>query len=83
MPQSVAQTDPEIQRIQEIWDEYQKTHDVSALHGKPVGVDPISGGVWFGESAREIADRARADGVERVVCFRVGLGYYLRKGGRR
>ena len=83
MSASASQVDPELQRVFDIWAEYQKTHDVSALHGKPVGVDPIGGGVWIGDSGREVADRARAEGVERVIVFRVGLGYYLRKGGLR
>jgi hypothetical protein len=83
MTPATAQSDPELQRVFDIWAEYQKTHDVSALQGKPVGIDPVGGGVWFGDNGREVAERARADGVERVIVFRVGLGYYLRKGGRR
>ena len=83
MSESLAQTNPELERVFEIWAEYQKTHDVSALHGKPVGIDPIGGGVWIGETGREVADLARAEGVNRVVVFRAGLGYYLRKGGRQ
>jgi hypothetical protein len=66
------------------WAEYQKTHDVSDRHGQAVGIDPESGRVWFGESAIEVSDNARADGVDRpLYVVRVGYDYYQRKGGRR
>ncbi len=79
-----AQSDPRTQRALEIWREYERTHDVTALHGKAVGIDPDSGRVWFGDRARDVAQAARADGVtSRLLTIRVGLGYYQRKGGRR
>lgn len=63
------------------WENYQKTHDVSALRGKAVGIDPHSGRVWFGDNAREVVQNARADGVtSSLLGLRVGENFYLRKG---
>lgn len=77
-------TEEDTQRALKFWEEYQKTHDVSALHGKAVGIDPDGRRVWFGEDARDVRRKADADGAgERMLCTRVGLGYYARKGGRR
>jgi hypothetical protein len=80
----LARTDARTQRALEVWREYERTHDVSALHGKTVGIDPESGRVWFGESAGDVARAAQADGItSRLLAIRVGLGYYQRKGSRR
>ena len=71
-------------RAVQAWADYQKTHDVSDRHGQAVGIDPVSGRVWFGETAWQISDLARADGVDRPLYFvRVGYDYYQRKGGHR
>jgi hypothetical protein len=75
-------SDDDTKRALRVWDDYQKTHDVSALQGKAVGIDPKSERVWFGDDAREVARNARADGVtSRLLGLRVGQGFYLRKGG--
>ncbi len=82
---SVSQlTDADIERSLQIWDDYQKQHDLSARKGQPVGIDPVSGRVWFGESGLEIKRQMLAEGIDRpFYCVRVGFDYYLRKGGRR
>ena len=70
------------QRALGFWEEYQKSHDISALHGKAVGIDPKSGRAWFGEDAREVARNAQADGfTSRLLGLRVGERFYVRKGG--
>jgi len=67
-----------------IWAEYQRTHDVSAQKGQAVGIDPASGDVWFGDSAKDIVTRLEATGRSVPLFFlRVGQDYYGRKGGRR
>jgi hypothetical protein len=74
----------DIEKAQQIWTEYQKQHDVSNRKGQSVGIDPISGRVWFGERALDIAGQMRAEGIDRpFYCVRVGRSYYLRKGGHR
>jgi hypothetical protein len=74
----------DVPRAKEIWAEYQRQHDVSALIGQVVGIDPASGAVYFGESATEIGNRLRAEGRHVPLFFsRVGSATYQRKGGRR
>jgi hypothetical protein len=71
-------------RARQIWAEYQKHHDVSARVGQAVGIDPVSGRVWFGESAQDIVRQMNAEGIDTLLYFvRVGSDYYVRKGGRR
>jgi hypothetical protein len=77
-------TDVDIKKAQEIWTEYQKQHDVSDRTGRAVGIDPVTGRIWFGERALDIADQLPAEGIDRpFYCVRVGRDYYLRKGGHR
>src|SRR5947207_4638210 len=63
-----------------IWEEYQSQHDVSDRKGQAVGIDPVSGRVWFGRKALDIAQQMRAEGIDRpFYCVRVGADYYGRK----
>ncbi len=67
-----------------IWREYQQNHDVSPHEGRTAGIDPVSGRIWFGDSAVETVKRMKLDGINRPLFFvRVGYAHYLRKGGRR
>lgn len=77
-------TDAATARAQEIWADYQRQHDVSARKGQAVGIDPVSGRVWFGESIVDISRQLDAEGITAPLLFlRVGSDYYGRKGGRR
>ena len=68
----------------QMWVEYQKQHDLSDRIGQAAGIDPVSGRVWFGESAKDIVQQMDAEGVFRpFYCVRVGFDYYGRKGGHR
>jgi hypothetical protein len=72
------------QRARAIWDDYCRDHDITPLIGQTVGIEPVSGRIWFGESASEVYDKKIADGVnEPMYCVRVGYDYYLRKGLRQ
>ena len=74
----------DVSRAQQIWAEYQHTHDISDLKGQAVGIDPVSGRIWFGESIVDISEQLRAEGIEIPLYFvRAGYDYYYRKGGRR
>ena len=67
-----------------IWKEYPQSHDLSRLHGKTAGVDPKTGGVWFGDSIRDVVAQRREQGLESpLFFFRVGFETYYRKGSRR
>jgi hypothetical protein len=71
-------------KAREIWAEYQRHHDVSDRKGQAVGIDSISGRIWFGRQALDIAGQMCSEGVDRSFdCVRVGSAYYGRKGGRR
>ena len=75
-------TEADTQRALQFWEEYQKHHDVSALTGQAVGIEPKSGRVFFGESAKEIMlRREKEEGVwEPLFVLRVGSLFYQRKG---
>lgn len=67
-----------------IWAEYQASHDVSHSIGRAVGIDPASGQVWFGDSAKDIVLTLKQQGIRTPLFFlRVGQDYYARKGGRK
>lgn len=74
----------DVARAKQIWAEYQRQHDVSARKGQAVGIDPVSGRIWFGESALDIRKQMDAEGASvPLFVLRVGHDYYLRKGGCR
>jgi len=77
-------TDADTANAKRIWGDYQRTHDVSAHQGQAVGIDPASGRVWLGDSAKDIVLQLEAEGLRAPLFFlRVGHDYYGRKGARR
>jgi hypothetical protein len=77
-------TEADSLKARQIWADYQKQHDVSSRQGQAVGIDPATGRVWFGATAKDIVAEAEAAGSRAPLYFlRVGLDYYQRKGGRR
>ena len=77
-------TDAETDRALRIWSDYQRQHDVSDRMGQTAGIDPVSGRVWFGQSAKDIWCQMEAEGVDTPLYYvRVGVDYYVRKGGHR
>src|SRR5205809_7070919 len=77
-------TEEKTVRARRIWQEYQQQHDVSGRHGQAVGIDPDSGRVWFGESARAIREQLEAEKVDALLLFlRVGYDHYLHKRAQR
>lgn len=77
-------TDADTQKALQVWEEYQKMHDVSAMKGMAVGIEPKSGRVFFGESASDIMMRREKekDVWEPMFFLRVGFAFYQRKGPR-
>ena len=70
-------------RACQMWENYQREHDVTGRLGQAVGIDPASGRVWFGTSAKDIVLHLEAQGIHAPLFFlRVGQDYYARKGGR-
>jgi len=77
-------TDFDSERARQFWSQYQRQHDVSDRTGQIAGVDPVSGRVWFGASAKDIVAQMEAEGVSVPLYFvRIGFDFYLRKGGYR
>lgn len=77
-------TTADTETARQIWQDYQKAHDLSDRIGEAAGIDPKTGEVWFGESALDIVEQRRAKGLTSPLLFeRIGYPTYLRKGGRR
>ncbi|MEX0717405.1 MAG: hypothetical protein WD066_12500 [Planctomycetaceae bacterium] len=68
-------------RARELWEEYQRAHDLSRDRGRTAGIDPESGRVWLGESIPDVIRQRDADGIDAPLHFeRVGSPAYARKG---
>lgn len=81
---ATAWTDEDTTRARRFWAEYVQQHDLSSRVGQTAGIDPISGNVYFGESAADIALKLQAAGTMKPLYFvRVGSDYYVRKGAHR
>jgi len=79
-----AWSEADTARACQIWENYQREHDLTGRVGQAVGIDPSSGRVWFGASAKDIVLQLVAQGIHTPLFFlRVGQDYYARKGGRR
>ena len=59
--------------------------NIRNVTGTPTaGIDPVSGQIWFGASAKDIVAQMEAEGIVTPLYFvRVGTDYYLRKGRYR
>jgi hypothetical protein len=78
------ETRVDVERAKEIWADYCAHHDTSSLQGQTAAIEPLSGRIWFGESATDTWRQMTAEGVTApALCLRVGKSYYLRKGVRR
>jgi hypothetical protein len=77
-------TDADTDRAIEFWNRYQRENDVSNRIGETAGIDPVTGRVWFGESAKDIWRQMDEEDIDTPLYYvRVGYDYYVRKGGRR
>ena len=71
-------------RARRCWAQYQQQHDISDQIGQTAGIDPVSGQVWFGASAKDIVAQLETEGMSIPLYFvRVGFDFYLRKGASR
>jgi len=70
-------------RAEQIWDEYQRQHDLSEQRGKVAAIDPITGRIWIGEAGVDVAQQMETEGIDTpVYLVRVGFPSYVRKGRR-
>src|SRR5947209_20275960 len=56
-------------RALELWEDYQRQHDLSSQVGKVAAIDPVSGRVWIDESGVDVVARMRSDGADVPVYF--------------
>jgi hypothetical protein len=83
MPRLAAQN-PKWAKVDEIWAEYERTHDLTGIGRQAVGIDPDTGEVFLGESAIDIVSRLKSEGRFRPLYYRwTNDPYYTHKGGRR
>jgi hypothetical protein len=74
----------DMNKVNEVWEEYARTHDLAGKGQMAVGIDPDTREVFLGESASEIVEHLKQEGRFRPLYFRrVNSPYYWRKGGRR
>jgi hypothetical protein len=79
-----AWAERDTEKARQFWAEYQRQHDISERLGQTAGIDPVSGRIWFGASAKDIVVQMEAEGIMTPLYFvRVGTDYYLRKGRSR
>lgn len=77
-------TQADSRKAKQIWEEYQRQHDLSNRIGQTAGIDPKSRRIWFGSSIRDIVLQRNTEGLNSPLFFeRVGSETYFRKGGRR
>jgi hypothetical protein len=81
-PDPWTKTDTE--KARQYWAAYQQQHDLSERWGQTAGIDPVSGRIWFGPSAKAIVAQLTAEGLTMPLYFlRIGRDVYLRKGCER
>jgi hypothetical protein len=77
-------TKTDTEKARQYWEAYQQQHDLSGQQGQTAGIDPASGRLWFGPSAKAIVAQLAAEGLTIPLYFlRIGSDAYLRKGCQR
>jgi hypothetical protein len=77
-------TKTDTEKARQYWEAYQQQHDLSDRQGQTAGIDPVSGRIWFGPSAKAIVAQLGAEGLTLPLYFlRIGRDAYLRKGSQR
>jgi hypothetical protein len=77
-------TKADTEKARRYWKAYQRQHDLSARQGQTAGIDPISGRIWLGPSAKAIVTQLAAEGLAIPLYFlRIGSDVYLRKGSQQ
>ena len=71
-------------KAKQIWETYQKQHNISERTGQTVGIDPKSNRIWFGDSIQAVVQQRDKEGLDSPLFFqRVGDDTYFRKGGHK
>ncbi len=73
-------TQADSREAKQIWEEYQKQHNLSDRIGQTAGIDPKSERIWFGSSIRDIVLQRNTEGLHYPIFFqRVGSKTYFHK----
>ena len=74
----------DVDKAKRLWEEYEKTHDLSNQQNLAVGIDADTGEIHFGETAKAISLRLLREGRHKPLFFRwVNNPCYTHKLGRR
>ena len=77
-------TEADSRKAKQIWEAYQKQHNISERTGQTVGIDPKSNRIWFGDSIQAVVQQRDGEDLDSPLFFqRVGDDTYFRKGGHR
>jgi hypothetical protein len=72
------------EKAKQIWEEYERTHDLRGMEKLAVGIDPETGEVHFGTSMRDIGERLEREGQFKPLYYRwVNDPSYYHRGVRR
>jgi hypothetical protein len=78
MMPTVTWTDNDTEKAKRLWEKYEENHDISGQIGRTAGIDPVSGRIWFGRSAKDIVGQRETEGLSSpLYCVRIGSDYYL------
>ena len=79
-----AWTQTDSRKAKQVWEEYQKQHNLSDRIGQTAGIDPKSRRISFGATIRDIVLQRNTEGLHSPLFFqRVGSETYFRKGVRQ
>ena len=74
----------DIAKVNQVWEEYARTHDLTDKDRMAVGIDPDTREVFLGPSLQDIVARLKNEGRFRPLYYRwVNDPYFIRKSGRR
>jgi hypothetical protein len=67
-------------RALELWEAYQRQHDLSIQVGKVAAIDPVSGRVWIDEPGVDVVAQMRSEGADVPVYFvRIGCPSFIKR----
>ncbi|HJZ91992.1 MAG TPA: hypothetical protein VKE40_14050 [Gemmataceae bacterium] len=74
----------DLSKVNEVWEEYVRTHDLRGKERMAVGIDPDTREVFLGSSMQDIVAQLKSEGRFRPLYYRwVNDPYFIRKSGRR
>ncbi len=72
-------TQTDSREAKQIWEEYQKQHNLSDRIGQTAGIDPKSERIWFGSSIRDIVLQRNTEGLHYPIFFTILRTFFYKK----